>query len=398
MTDFSSHFSSLELEKMREMTPGAEKRLHLDNCGASLMPEPVINAIRSHLDEEVRMGGYVAQEQQSSAIERVYNSLSRLVGGSEQDFAITGSAVDAWTKAFYSVPMVAGDNIITAYNEYCSNYVAYLHRAQQRGIEVRVAYPGSDGQLDLAQLESLVDDRTKLISVTHVPSSSGQILPVEEIGKIAKTKDKLYLVDICQSVGQLPVNVETIGCDMATGTARKFLRGPRGMGFLYMNEKARGRIEPVVATNKSAAWVGDQEIEFRTDTALFEAWERNIGNQLAFGAAVDYLLELGLERATSEIQSRAAYLRSGLSNINKVIPTCQPDATAAIITFNKEGYDAADVKAKFHAEGVGVQVSTIEHTRLDLGARGINTTIRVSPHYYNSKDELDRFLNMIEAL
>ncbi|MCK0070977.1 aminotransferase class V-fold PLP-dependent enzyme [Kordiimonas laminariae] len=398
MTDFLSNFSSLELEKMREITPGAAKRLHLDNCGAALMPEPVINAIQSHLDQEVRMGGYVAQEQQSAVIDGVYNSLSRLIGGSVQDFAITGSAVDAWTKAFYSVPMKEGDNIITAYNEYCSNYVAYLHRAKRRGIEVRVAYPKSDGQLDLNQLESLIDDKTKLISVTHVPSSSGQILPVEEIGKIAKAKDILYLVDTCQSVGQLPVKVESVGCDMATGTARKFLRGPRGMGFLYMNEKARNRIEPVVATNKSAAWIGDQEIEFRSDTALFEAWERNIGNQIAFGAAIDYLLELGLEKATEEIQHRAAYLRQNLYNIKGVIPTCQEDATAAIITFNKEGHDATTVKAKFHDEGVGVQVSTIEHTRLDLGARGINTTIRVSPHYYNSKEELDRFLNMIEAL
>ncbi len=398
MTEFLSNFSLEELNSLRQATPGVGKRLHLDNCGSALMPEPVINAIKSHLDREISFGGYVAQEQQLTAMQDVYHSLAKLLGGTFRDYALTGSAVDAWTKAFYSVPMNAGDNIVTAYNEYCSNFVAYIHRAKQRGIEVRVAYPKDDGCLDLEQFESLIDNKTKLISVTHVPSSSGQILPVEKVGQIAKAKDVLFLADICQSVGQLPVDVEAIGCDMATGTSRKFIRGPRGLGFLYVNENARNRLEPLLVTNNSAAWVGDDEIELLADAGMFEAWERNVTSQLGFGAAIDYLLSIGLEKATDEIQYRAAYIRSGLASIKDVMPTCQEDATAAIVTFNKKDWEPADVKTKFHDEGVGVQVSTVAHTRLDLGARGIENTVRVSPHYYNDQAELDRFLNMVEAL
>jgi cysteine desulfurase/selenocysteine lyase len=398
MTALTDVFSDRELADIRLATPGLSARIHLDNCGSALISEQVLKAQQKHLELEVEYGGYVAQEQQSEGLAAVYSSLAHLFGGKNSDYALAGSAVDAWTKAFYSVPMQAGDNIITAYNEYCSNFVAYLQRAQRDGIEIRVAKAGEDGKLDLEHLEALIDGRTQLISLTHVPSSSGQVAPVKKVGEIAKRHNKIYLLDVCQSVGQLEVNLEDIGCDMATATGRKFLRGPRGIGFLYINENARNSIEPVVLTNQAATWTGDNEYELRGDAGVFEAWERSCVNQLGLGAALDYMKQLGVPRIEARLKYLSDYLRAGLKAIPDVEHTCQDDATAAIITFNKKGLTAVEIKAAMEKQGIATQVASVVHTRLDLGARGIDTTARISPHVYNGVGELDTFLNKLEAL
>jgi len=398
MTLKEPEFTARDIERLRNDTPGLPGRIHLDNCGSALVSRPVVEAQLAHLHLESQVGGYVAQEQQSERLSQVYYSLASLLGGESTDYALVGSAVDGWTKAFYSLPMERGDNVVTAYNEYCSNYVAYLHRAKRDGMEIRVAKPDNEGKLDLVHLESLIDERTKLISLTHVPSSSGQIAPVEEIGEIAQAHGVLFLLDTCQSVGQLSVNFEQIGCDMATGTGRKFLRGPRGVGFLYINQKTRNQIDPVVLTNQAAGWVDDNLYDLRTDAGVFEAWERSCVNQLGFGAAVDYLLELGVGKTTKRTGMLAAHLRKGLASIKGITPTCQPDSTAAIITFNKKGWSAAEIKVAMEERAIATQVAKVAHTRLDLGARGIDTTARISPHYYNTIEEMDQFLNVLEAL
>ena len=398
MTALAGNFTVKDINQIRADTPGLSSRIHLDNCGSALMSRFPVESMQRYQQLEIELGGYVAQEQQSDQIAGVYQIFADLFGGGGDDYAFAGSAVDAWTKAFYSVPMQAGDNIVTAYNEYCSNYVAYLQRQKRDGVEIRVAYPDKDGLFDVSAVEKLVDSRTKLISITHVPSSSGQVAPAKAVGEIAKRHNILYLLDACQSVGQLPVDFTDIGCDMATATGRKFLRGPRGIGFLYINEKARSHIEPVVLTNQAATWSGADSYELRQDAGLFEAWERSFVNLVGFGAATAYLLELGIERVHARLRELSDHLRAGLAAMPNVKSTCQQDATAAIVTFNKDGISAADIKSKMAKEGVATQVASVVHTRLDLEARGIETTARISPHVYNTVEELDRFLNLLEDI
>lgn len=398
MTALTGNFTADEIAQLRADTPGISNRIHLDNCGSALMSRFPVESMQHYQQLEIELGGYVAQEQQSDQIAAVYHSFASLFGGTRDDYAFAGSAVDAWTKAFYSVPMKAGDNVVTAYNEYCSNYVAYLQRQKRDGIEIRVAYPDQDGLFDVSAVDKLIDDRTKLISITHVPSSSGQVAPAKAIGAIAKRHNILYLLDACQSVGQLPVNFIDIGCDMATATGRKFLRGPRGIGFLYINKKARSRIEPVVLTNQAATWSGTDTYELRQDASVFEAWERSFVNLVGFGAAASYVQELGIEKVHARLRGLSDHLRAGLRAIAGVEVTCQSDATAAIITFNKAGMTAAEIKNKMAAEGIATQVASVVHTRLDLEARGIETTARISPHVYNTSEELNRFLNLVEHL
>lgn len=398
MTAPDMEFTSNQIKALRAETPGAANRLHFDNCGAALMPEPVLKALRDHISLEEKVGGYVAHEQQFAAHEKVYSSLAALLGGKASNYALTSSAVDAWNKAFYSVALTPGDNIVTAFNEYCSNYVAFLQQARRRGAEVRVARAGEDGELDVAHLEGLIDDKTKLIAVAQVPSSSGQVNPVAEVGRIAKAHGVLYLLDACQAVGQMQVNVNDIGCDILTGTSRKFMRGPRGVGFMYITDEARRALEPAMLSNQAAAWVDAERYDLRDDARVFEDWERNVGSQLAFGAAIDYLLEIGPVRVFNRTQALAATLRSALYKAPGITGTCPPNASAAIVTFNKAGIKAPDVKAALEAKGIGVQVASVVHTRLDLEARNIETTVRVSPHYYNTEDEIERFIGAVSAL
>ncbi|MBO6503946.1 MAG: aminotransferase class V-fold PLP-dependent enzyme [Kordiimonadaceae bacterium] len=398
MTTIGSSFSDKDLSRVREQTPGVSGRIHLDNCGSALMAQPVIDEISAVFQREIAVGGYVAQEQQADKLSSSYNLLAELFDGHADDFAFVGSAVDGWTKAFYSVPFEPGDNIVTAYNEYCSNYVAYLQVAKLRGVEIRVARQADAGGIDLNHLNELVDSRTRLISISHMPSSSGEINQVQDVGLIAREKGVLYQLDACQSAGHIPVSIADIGCDIMTGTSRKFLRGPRGIGFLYVNEKARSLMEPVVLTNQSAEWSAQDAYSLRQDTKVFEAWERSVTNQLGFAVAIQYLLDLGVEKATNQIANNATYLRKQLPNVKGVRVECPPNAVSAIITLNKDGLTPSDIKSRLEKQAIGVQVASVVHTRLDLEARGIESAVRVSPHYYTSQSDMDGFLNALEAL
>lgn len=398
MTKIDPSFSDQDLNDVRHDTPGVKGRIHLDNCGSALMAQAVIDEIRAAIDREIAVGGYVAQEQQADKLSDSYKLLSDLFGGKDDDYAFVGSAVDGWTKAFYSIPFQAGDNIVTAYNEYCSNYVAYLQVAKLRRIEIRVARQADEGSIDLGHLVDLMDERTRLVSISHMPSSSGEINQVHEVGQIAKDRGVLFQLDACQSAGHIPVSVTDIGCDIMTGTSRKFLRGPRGIGFLYVNEKARSVMEPVVLTNQSAEWSRADEYTLRQDTKVFEAWERSVVNQLGFASAIQYLLDLGVDKATGQIAANAAYLREKLPTIKGVTVECPAGATSAIITLNKEGLTPSHIKSRLEAQSIGVQIASVVHTRLDLEPRGIESAVRVSPHYYTSQSDMDGFLNALEAL
>ncbi len=382
--------------QIRAETPGTAERLHLDNCGSSLLHMSVITRMKTHFELEIALGGYVAQERTADEIEGFYASAARLIGAKPAEIALTSSAVDAWTKAFYSLDWQAGETIVTAYNEYCSNYVAYLDVAEKKGVKIRVARSDPAGGLDYEHLAGLVDSSTRLISLSHVSSSSGDVIDAVRVGATAKAAQVPFLLDACQSVGQMPVDVGTIGCDMLSATSRKFVAGPRGVGMLYMSEAMRARTTPAMPTNQSAVWSGTNTIERRTDARAFEAWERSVMLQLGFKQAIDNSLHWGVEAVSARISDRAKRLRDGLASLDCVRPTCPPGAEAAIITFQHARLSPQDFKAWMDARGIGVQVASVVHTRLDLEARGIESTIRISPHIYTSDDEIDRFLSEVQ--
>lgn len=389
---------SIDVARARRDTPGCENVLHFNNAGAALMPKIVRDRLVEHLDLEMMIGGYEAANHATDALEQVYRSIADLINANIDEVALMTSATHAWVQAFYAIDFKPGDKILTSRAEYASNYIAFLQMAQKRGVEI-VAIPCDDyGQLSVSALENLIDERVKLIAITHVPTNGGLVNPAEAVGQIARKHDILYLLDACQSVGQMPVNVEKVQCDMLSATGRKYLRAPRGTGFLYVRQARIQQLEPPTLDLHGATWVDTNVYQMRDDARRFEKWESSVASRLGLGVAVDYARTWGLEAIQHRVESLADELRTKLSTIKGVTVQDIGEHRCAIVTFQIQGQDENQIKATLAEQKINVTVSTVNSTRLDMQARGLDRVVRASVHYYNTTDEIDRFCNVIEAL
>ncbi|MGH6929277.1 MAG: aminotransferase class V-fold PLP-dependent enzyme, partial [Dongiaceae bacterium] len=329
----------IDIERARRETPGCETVLHFNNAGSSLMPEGVLEAQIEHLQLEARLGGYESADAASDKVERAYAAAASLIGSSRDEIAIIENATRAWDMAFYSIPFKPGDRILTAKAEYASNYIAYLQVAKKYGAQVEVVPNDEHGQLSIEHLQSMLDDRVRLIAITHVPTNGGLVNPAAEIGEVARQAGVLYLLDACQSVGQLPVDVEEIGCDMLSTTGRKYLRGPRGTGFLYIRRSVLEQLEPVMLDLHAAQWTSRDTYTVRDDARRFENWETNYAAKIGLGVALDYALDWGIDSIWERVQRLAGQLRAGLSAIPGVTVRDIGKVQGGIVTFTIEGRD-----------------------------------------------------------
>ncbi len=389
---------AFDLEKLRADTPGVANCIHLNNAGAALMPRPVLQAQKDYLDLEAAIGGYEAAAREAGRLDGVYDSIARLIGAQRDEIALMENATVAWDMAFYALDFAPGDRILTARAEYAANYVAYLQTAKRQGVAIEVIPNDASGALDPAALEAMIDARVKLISVTWVPTNGGLINPAAAIGAVARRHRIPYLLDACQAAGQLPIDVAKLGCDFLTATGRKFLRGPRGTGFLYLRRAVLETLEPPMIDHFAAPWTGLDSYRLRDDARRFETWENNYAARLGLGIAADYAMGLGLEPIRARCAALSARLRQGLRAIGGVTLRDIGSEQAAIISFSMTGLDARSVKARLAEQSVNANVSGPGSTLLDARARGLPDLVRLSPHYYNSEAEIDRVLGLIEDL
>ncbi|GAA3024522.1 aminotransferase class V-fold PLP-dependent enzyme [Kitasatospora albolonga] len=385
----------MDIESLRRDTPGCAHKAHLNNAGAALMSRRTLDAVTSHLELEATIGGYEAAAAAQDRIEHTYDALARLLGADRDEIAVTENATRAWDMAFYALRFAPGDRILTARAEYASNAIAFLQTAHRYGVSVETVPDDEHGQLSVEALRSMMDERVRLIAVTHVPTQGGLVNPAAEIGKVAREFDVTYLLDACQSVGQLPVDVAEIGCDLLTATGRKFLRGPRGTGFLYSSRRLTERLEPPFLDLHAATWTGPESYEVRPDARRFETWETFYAGKIGLGVAVDAALELGLDAIERRVTALAARLREGLAALPGVHVHDQGLRRSAIVSFTVDGHDSPDVAALLRSRDVNVSVSWATSAQWDLGARGLPTVVRASVHYYNTEDELSRLLDAL---
>jgi selenocysteine lyase/cysteine desulfurase len=388
----------MEIEALRAQTPGCANRIHLNNAGAALLAQPTLDAMTAQLRLEAEIGGYEAAAAVGDAVTATYAAIAELVGGRDDEIALFDNATHAWNAAFYSVPLRPGDQILTGRAEYGSNVLAYWQAARRAGAEVIVVPNDEYGQLDLAALDRLAGERTRLIGVSHVPTSGGLVQPAAAIGRIARGCGALYLLDATQSAGQFPVDVNAIGCDMLTGTGRKFLRGPRGTGFLWVRTTALDRLDPFVAEIGSATWDGRQGFTWAPGAGRFASWEHSYVNVLGLGAAVRQALALGLDAIGQRSAALGARLRGQLAELPGVTTYDLGQTRCAIVTAKIEKIPAGEAAAALSRAGVNVSTTVPEDNPLDTQDRGVHPLIRLSPHYYNTEAEIDRATELVAGL
>ena len=387
-----------EVARLRLQTPGCATVAHFNNAGASLPPMPVLETHLAHLRREAQIGGYEAQEEAQPRIDAVYASVARLIGAAGPDeIALVENATRAFDMAVYAVPLAAGDVILTSTTEYHSMFVTYLHLAR-RGIVVEVIPGDAAGQIDVGALRKRMSGRVRLIALAHVPTNGGLVQPVEAVGEIARDAGVFFLLDATQSVGQLPIDVGRIGCHALAGTSRKYLRGPRGAGFLWVRRDWIERLEPPLMEGHAAEWVEPDRYVLRPDGKRFEVWEANYAARLGFGAAVDYALALGVDRIWARVRALGDALRDRLAALPGVTVRDLGVVRGGIVSFTMRDVEAAAIKAALRAASINVSVSPARGTLLDMRARGLRDVVRASVHYYNTEAELDRLADELARL
>jgi selenocysteine lyase/cysteine desulfurase len=371
--------------------------IHLDNAGASLMPRCVLETQIEHLRLEASVGGYEAERLRSVEIEAVYDSVAKLIGCHRDEVAIVENATVGWMMAFYSLEFAPGDRILTAEAEYASNYLAYLQVAREQGVVIETIPSSDSGEISVDALREMIDERVRLISVTHVPTNGGLVNPIEDIGAVAREHGIFYIVDTCQSAGQMMLDVNTIQCDVLTATGRKFLRGPRGTGFLYVRRAALENLHPPMIDLFSARWVAADRYELRADARRFENWENNYAAKLGLGRAIDYALDIGIEAIEREVTRLAALLRERLAALPGVTVQDIGRRQCGIVTFSVAGVEATEIETRLREARILVSVSSPSSTLIDASRRRLPSLVRSGVHYFNLESELDALVDVVSA-
>jgi len=388
----------IDVASARADTPGAAFVTHFNNAGASLPPRPVLDTITDYLREESRYGGYEVAEVHTEDLSAVYDTVATLVGADRAEIALTDSATRAWDSVFSAMTFREGDRILTTASEYASNVIAFLQVAKRTGASVEVVPSRPTGEIDFDELDAMIDERVRLIAINHVPTNSGLVNPAAAVGRVAKAHGVPYLLDACQSVGQMPIDVEEIGCDLLSATSRKFLRGPRGTGFLYVRRSMLANLEPTVLDLHGARWEALNRYVMRPDARRFELWERSPALVLGMGRAAAYAVQVGLDDIWERVSSLGAMLRSALTDVRGVTVRDIGLVKGAIVTFTVDGREANDVKAALRDQAINVSVVTRNSARFDMEQRQLPDLTRASVHYFNTKREIERLVEAVFAL
>ncbi|REL33540.1 aminotransferase class V-fold PLP-dependent enzyme [Rhodohalobacter sp. SW132] len=388
------------LQKWRDDTPGCQHRNHLNNAGAALMPQPVIDAVHEHLNLEARIGGYEAAELENDRTEKAYRSVADLIQTQPSNIAMVENATVATSQALSSFDFQRGDAILTTNVDYSSNQIMLLSLAKRFGVEIKRADDLSSGGVDAESVRKLIrKKRPKLVLMSWIPTNSGLVQDAQAVGEICRETEVTFVLDACQAVGQIPVDVETLNCDFLAATARKFLRGPRGIGFLYVSNRMLERgMEPLFPDTHGAAWTDPDQYTLEPDARRFENWEFSHALILGLGAAAEYAMEVGIDVAANRSFKLAEYMRSKLEDLPGARIFDRGENQCAIVSVGFDHHQPEKLVERLREEKINTSAASRTAGVIDMKSKGVDSILRISPHYYNTMDEADELLEALHRI
>jgi selenocysteine lyase/cysteine desulfurase len=394
-------FTPAEVDALRRDTPGCSHVVHLNYAGAGLMPTPVIQALHDHLDLEARIGGYEAAAMREHEIRSFYTQAARLLNTKPGNIAFTSSATDSYSRALSSIPFRKDDVILTTNDDFVSNQIQFLSCQKRFGVRVVHVENAPEGGVSLEDLDvKLRVLRPRLLAITHVPTNAGLVQPVYAIGKIAaQYPETYYLLDACQSAGQMKLDVQRLHCDFLSVTTRKFLRGPRGTGFLYISDKAlTAGLEPLFLDMRGATWKEKDLYVPQPDATRFEDWEFAYALMLGSSKAIEYCLAIGEDRIEQRVKMLASYLRQRLQALPGVRVLDHGPDVCGLVTFTVTGGEPVSLVQQLRNQHINIVPSYRDFAVLDFDEKGVSWALRASPHYLTTTQELDFFVSCFEKL
>jgi len=400
MKNSSLEISPSLLNQWRNDTPGCSHRNHLNNAGAALMPQSVIEAIHNHINLEAEIGGYEAADAAEDLIAESYSHIANLISAKSRNIAMVENATVATSQALSAFSFQPGDVIVTTNVDYSSNQIMLLSLAERFGIKIVRADDLPNGGVDPNSVEQLLKKHhPKLVLMSWIPTNSGLIQDAKSVGELCKTHGVPFVLDACQAIGQFPVDVNEVPCDFLAATARKFLRGPRGIGFLYVSDAALDKdYRPLFPDTHGAAWTEPDRYELEPDATRFENWEFSYALLLGMGAAAKYANELNLKSAGKRAIELADMVRNKLRKFPGVAIQDRGDHLCAIVSVTVDGRNPDDLVQQLRKKKINTSAASRTAGVIDMRAKGADAILRISPHYYNTEEEIERLMEVLESL
>ena len=398
MDFMETRLTEQEIDQLRAETKGTAGLIHFNNAGSALPPDVVVDTVISYLQEEAINGGYETEAKYKDQLENTYDLIAKLINAHKDEVAIVENASTAWGLVFHGIDFKPGDEIITTEMEYITNLIGFINMQKTHGVMLKIIPNDEQGKFNVQALQDAISPQTKLIAVTHMPSSSGAMMPIVEIGAIARRHKILYLVDACQTAGQALIDVEEIGCDMLSVTGRKYLRAPRGTGFLYVRKNVQDQFRLLFMDGFSSPTVSLHDYTIRPDARRFELYEKSRALTLGLGKAIEYALEIRVDRIWQRVQLLATSLRSQLTAIDGITVHDNGDELSGIVTFSVKGIDSQSVKTKLSEQNINVSVGIAKATLIYMEKHNLTSIVRASVHYYNTEEEIEKICTALAAM
>jgi cysteine desulfurase / selenocysteine lyase len=376
---------------------------YLNNAGAGIMSTKTYEVIINYLKLEREIGAYHAAAKSKTLSDNFYINAAKLINAnSPSEIAYMDSASRGWNMIVYGTPLKKGDTILTLSSEFGTNLITLFNYAKLNDFKVCVIKCDINGSFLIEEIENKLKEGAKLIAISHAVAHGSIINPVEEIGKLAKKYGAYYIVDGCQTVGQIKVDVQSIQCDAYMTTGRKWLCGPRGTGFLYVKSSSQMRTTQLDLA--SADLIFDDNlnlirIEVRNDAKQFELWEKSFANLLGLSSAIEECLESKIEVISVKIQELSNKLRFAASSNENIKLIGKTISLSGILGFYLDDYSKESyVQNEFDKFDLRISTMSDWDCPMHFPKNGANKIFRLSPHFYTDNDTIEKACEIISKI